>query len=225
MNLLKQLSNNNSPTSLANYLRRKRFQLFNDAIRALGKPIRILDLGGTEAYWESMGVADEPGLFFVLLNLKPAQSGRPNFTTVAGDARSMPQFADHSFDVAFSNSVIEHVGAFADQQRMADEIRRVARCYCIQTPNYWFPMEPHFLFPGFQFLPLRVRAALIQRFSLGWAHQEPNQKAAEDCARSVNLLTKRDLQTLFPESRIYEERLLGLTKSLTAFSWPNIGSQ
>jgi hypothetical protein len=33
----------------------------------------------------------------------------------------------------------------------------VGRRHFIQTPNSWFPIEPHFLFPFFQFLPLSAR--------------------------------------------------------------------
>ena len=41
-------------------------------------------------------------------------------------------FGEREFDVIFSNSVIEHVGQFADQQRMADEVRRVGEGYWVQ---------------------------------------------------------------------------------------------
>ncbi|HWS70973.1 MAG TPA: class I SAM-dependent methyltransferase, partial [Thermoanaerobaculia bacterium] len=64
-----------------------------------------------------------------------------------------------------SNSVLEHV---ADMPAMAREIRRVGRRWYVQTPNRWFPVEPHFLVPFFQFLPIATRAWLLTRFDLGW---------------------------------------------------------
>ena len=70
-----------------------------------------------------------------------------------GDAVDMPGISDGAFDVVFSNSVIEHVETYENQRRMAAEIRRVGRRYFVQTPNRHFPLEPHFLVPGFQLLP------------------------------------------------------------------------
>jgi hypothetical protein len=119
----------------------------------------------------------------------------------------MLPFADGEFDIAFSNSVIEHVPA--DRQRaFAAEVQRVAKRYFIQTPNRYFPIEPHYQVPFFQFLPERARRALNRRFTLGWqgkGHWE-----------EITLLSAKDMKRLFPDAKIKRERLLGLTKSLMA---------
>jgi len=62
---------------------------------------------------------------------------------VVGDGRYLP-FRDGSFDIVFSNSVIEHISSPEDQQRFADEVRRTGRAYWVQTPDYRFPIEPRF---------------------------------------------------------------------------------
>ena len=72
------------------------------------------------------------------------------------------------FDIVFSNSVIEHLGDIEGQRRMAKEIRRVGKYYYLQTPNRNFPVEPHFQFPFFQFLPKWLRTAIVRRWSIGW---------------------------------------------------------
>ena len=128
----------------------------------------------------------------------------------------MPQFPSASFDVVFSNSVIEHVGGYENQRQMANEIRRVGRRFFVQTPNKRFPLEPHFLFPWFQYLPLATRAWLVNRFDVGWYKRIPDAVAARAEVESIQLLTKGRLSALFPGARVHEEKLAGLTKSFVA---------
>jgi hypothetical protein len=136
--------------------------------------------------------------------------------SVEGNACSMPQFHDGQFDVVYSNSVIEHVGGDKEIRSMADEIRRVGKTYYVQTPNRYFPVEPHFVFPMFQFLPISVRATLHQHFPLGWFDKEPDRKIAEKSVRSINLLSKSQVERLFPDAVTMEERFFGMSKSIQA---------
>jgi len=194
-------------------MRRRRFDSFLGLLETVPRPVSLLDVGGTPGYWESMGFAD-PGVHITTFNL----TDQPNSTMrqVSGDARSMPQFAAGEFDVVYSNSVIEHTGSRADQEEFAREVRRVGRRYFVQTPNYWFPLEPHFLLPGFQFLPVHLRALMLSRFNLGHIRRKPTYSAAEDAVRSIELLTAGDLRSLFPDANLLRERFLGMTKSLMA---------
>ena len=84
---------------------------------------------------------------------------------VAGDGRSLP-FRDGSFDVVFSNSVIEHVGDAASQRRFAREVARVGRAYWVETPNRWFPVEQHLLTPLVHWLPAAWQGAIVPRFTV-----------------------------------------------------------
>lgn len=218
MRFLRDLADYRRPGSPANRLRRRRVELFESLLAPLPRPLRILDVGGLEEFWTAFGLADEPGIEIVLLNLTAEPTTRPNIESLAGDARSMPQFRDNEFEVVFSNSVIEHVGDWPDQQRMAAEIKRIARRYFVQTPNRWFPIEPHFLTPGFQFLPLRVRIGLVRRVPLGHTPRIPDPAKARDAVTEIRLLTRREIAELFPEANLYEERILGLTKSFVAYA-------
>lgn len=144
--MLKKIADNRDENSLAVQFRRKRFAFFLSLLSQLNRPVSILDVGGAESYWKTMGIDHHAQVFVTLLNLTEENVSLPNVKSIVGDARAL-HFGDRSFDVVFSNSVIEHVGSFQDQLQMAGEVQRVGIRYFIQTPNKSFPLEPHFLFP------------------------------------------------------------------------------
>jgi SAM-dependent methyltransferase len=214
--MFKAIADNTNPASLAARLRGRRLAFFTARLARLEGSIRILDIGGPEKFWQSAIWEAGRDVRITLLNLSEQPVSAPNFTSVVGDARSL-QFPDASFDIAFSNSVIEHVGDFANQRKMAGEVMRVGKRYFVQTPNRYFPVEPHFLFPFFQFLPLGLRAGLLRRFRLGWFEREPDPKRAREIVEEIRLLDKREMLTLFPGSCLFEEKFLWMTKSVTAY--------
>lgn len=213
-----RLADNTHERSVATRLRRKRFAILLGMLEEFPGPVRILDVGGRLAYWKMMMADVDLGkpIHVTLLNRDAKPVEDPGFASVVGDARSMPEFADGAFDIVFSNSTIEHVGSLDDQRRMADEVRRIGRAYYVQTPNRHFPIEPHFLFPLFQFLPLRVRAWLVQHFALGWYERIRDQEAAWREVSSIQLLDRRSFQGLFPDAVVHDERYAGLVKSFVA---------
>jgi hypothetical protein len=185
-------------------------------IESVEGQIKILDVGGTERFWDTMDLADAR-LEIVILNLDHRPVTTQNRRSMIGDGRDLRSIADQSFDVVFSNSVIEHVGSYADQRRMAEEVQRVGKRFFVQTPNRSFPIEPHFLFPFFQFLPVPWRVWLLTRFALGWSGRIPDREAAERTVRSVRLLSKSEFEALFPTANVWEERVLIWTKSFVAY--------
>jgi hypothetical protein len=220
--LIRRISDNRDPTSLATRMRRRRFAFFRGLLDTLPRPVRILDVGGTAEFWRNMD-APLAELEITLLNPLPAPADGP-FHIIQGDARDLGAYDDRSVDVVFSNSVIEHLGPhFDDQRRMATEIRRVGKRYFVQTPNRYFPLEPHFLTPGFQYLPVGARAWLVSHFSLGWYPRIADRAHALREVEQIVLLSARQVRDLFPGARIYRERVLGLTKSFVAYSgWGSI---
>ena len=214
--MLKKMADNRDEQSLAVQFRRRRFAFFQSLLSRLDRPIHILDIGGTEAYWKTMGLDFEDQLFITLLNLTQHEVILPNVTSIVGDARSV-QADNASFDVVFSNSVIEHVGNYQDQLQMAKEVVRVGRRYFVQTPNKYFPLEPHFLFPFFQFLPIWIRVLLLQNFNLGWFVKTPDKAKAREIVEEIRLLSKREFISLFPNASIFQEKVFGMTKSFVAY--------
>lgn len=215
---IRSLADNSDSGSLATRMRRRRFDLFLSLLRTLKDHVEILDIGGTQQFWDLMLAEDASDIRVTLFNIEHQPVSSSRFVSAAGDARSMPQFGDESFDVVFSNSVIEHVGDYSDQRRMAEEIKRVGRRYFVQTPNKRFPLEPHFLLPWFQYLPMSLRAWLLNRFNVGWYRRIPDITAARDEVESIQLLTRRRFRDLFPEARIVDENFAGLTKSFVAIA-------
>jgi hypothetical protein len=215
--IFKLIPDNNNPKSIASSLRRKRNVFFKSLLSQLQYPITILDLGGTEKYWQSMGFCNREDVNITLINLSEYKTTCTNIKSFIGDARKL-NFNDKSFDIVFSNSVIEHVGDINDQKRMAQEVKRVGKRYFIQTPNKYFVIEPHFLFPFFQFLPIRLRVWLVMNFSMGWFTQQSSSIQANNLVQSISLLSRKDLLGLFPGEKIIEEKIFGMIKSYIVYS-------
>jgi hypothetical protein len=212
MSILRRLSDSSDPESLANRFRAKRFQIFLDLVGSIPRPISLVDVGGTVAFWTQRGLANCSWLQITVVNLHAQTSPHSNIRATVGDAMAL-DFEDGQFDIAFSNSVIEHLFTLDNQISMAREVQRVAHSYWVQTPNYWFPMEPHFQVPGWQWMPERLRIGMIRRYRCGWRGPCPEASIAARLVREVRLMTKDELLKCFPDSRLISERFFGLVKS------------
>ncbi len=176
----------------------------------------VLDVGGTPAIWELCPV--RPRL--VILNQPRAREPvPPGVLYVEGDGAALP-FPDQSFDLVFSNSVIEHLGSPEAMARFAAEIRRTGRRYFVQTPDAACPVEPHLYTPFLHWLPREWRRTLAPRLSL-WAlaarvPADQREFFLRHCTDEVELLDAARMRELFPDAQILRERFLGLPKSLLA---------
>lgn len=178
---------------------------------------QLLDIGGTPNTWIA---ESRPDLRFpvTLVNLcfpDPDTRTDGRFTLVDGDATDLP-FADATFDIAFSNSVIEHMTTWERQRAFAAEACRVAKKLWIQTPARSFPLEPHVLAPFFQYLPKSLQRRLARHFTLWGLLTKPSADRVEEMLSDIRLLTYREMKQLFPDCLILKERVLGLTKSYVA---------
>jgi hypothetical protein len=215
--ILEKIYDNRRTDSLATNFRTKRLTLFSSMIESTRNTVKILDVGGSPIFWENSGFLTQEfrNLELTILNIKSIN--HPHFKCVVGDARKMNQFQDKEFDLVFSNSVIEHVGDYKDQLDMASEVQRIGKKYFVQTPNLYFPIEPHFVFPLFQFLPIELRVWLLTHFDLGWRKKTPDKQKAKLSVTSIRLLNKKELINLFPNANLYEEKFCGLTKSFIVY--------
>jgi 2-polyprenyl-3-methyl-5-hydroxy-6-metoxy-1,4-benzoquinol methylase len=215
--ILRTLVDIESDTSLITKQRLRRIALFKERISSIKKPLKILDVGGTELFWEKMGFAGDDNYSITILNLSSIETHFSNLRSVIGDARDMHEFRDGEFDIVFSNSVIEHVGDYADQRQMAKEVQRVGKRYFLQTPNFFFLLEPHFLFPFFQFFPLGLKVFLLRHFNLGWYEKVKDREEAIQIAKSIRLLKRSELLELFPGASIHGEKIFWLTNAFIVY--------
>jgi hypothetical protein len=196
--------------------RRRRMKRFYATLRPTSRT-RLLDIGGDPHTWLFESRSCEP-VPVTLVNLhfpNPAAFNNSRFTAVHGDATNIP-FENQSFDIAYSNSVIEHMTTWERQQAVASEARRVAKNLWIQTPARHFPIEPHLLTPFFQYLPKRLQLRLARRFTLWGILSKPSAAEINEFVSEIRLLTLREMKQLFPDCLILKERVLGLTKSYIA---------
>jgi hypothetical protein len=178
---------------------------------------RILDVGGYPGFWtqhESFQAQID------CLNTHPVSTSeedhRREIRSMVGDGCDL-KFDENTYDVGFSNSVIEHVGSWERQKAFASELRRVAKSLWVQTPAYECPFEPHYLAPFIHYLPARLQKKLLRWFTLwGWL-QRPTPKQIDEAVETTRLLKRREMSELFPDCEILVERLFGiLPKSYVA---------
>ncbi len=207
-----------NPNYLGSKFRKKRFQFFEEKIKHLSKPVTILDIGGTARFWADEGY-HEKDVLITIVNLCTKNSGYSNIRVITGDACDLSLFKDKAYDIAFSNSLIEHLYTKDNQIKMANEAMRVGKYFFIQTPNRYFPLEPHFKFLFFQFLPKFLQVFLQTKTSLinGVRY---NRDYALNIVKEIRLLSKSEMKALFPKSNLLNENFLGMTKSFIAHNFP-----
>lgn len=177
--------------------------------------MRVLDLGGTPEFWRAAPVRPA---HVTTVNLDPKfDPAEPWLDHVRADACDLSTLdkCAGGYDVVVSNSLIEHVGGYQRRREFAAVVAAAAPAYWVQTPNRYFPVEPHYVAPAFQFLPVRLRARLVCRWPL--AHERVY--TVDDALAQVltiDLLSPAELAHLFPDADIWHERLAGLSKSIVA---------
>lgn len=173
----------------------------------------VIDVGGRESMWRTVELSPR----VTLVNTEAAEQSGGDFDYVHGDGRNLP-FFDAAFDLAFSNSVIEHLGTLADQRQFAQEMMRVGRRVYCQTPNRWFPVEFHFLGLFIHWLPRKWFTYFVHRhLTLRGVLAKPTPEQSTELRSEIRLLTRRELAELFPGCKIRSERILGWPKSFIAW--------
>jgi len=171
--------------------------------------MKVIDLGGAPMIWQFI---DTP-LDITFLNIKheahhSAEESlvkHHKFSFITGDACET-DLPSQSFDLAFSNSVIEHVGDKNRRAAFAKQARRLAPKYWVQTPAIYFPIEAHTGMPFWWYYPESMRQRLIK----SWRKELPDWT---EMVEGTTIVKRKELQEVFPDANIVSERALGIVKS------------
>jgi hypothetical protein len=169
----------------------------------------LLDVGGYPGTWTTRPQRTQR---IDCMNVHPVtwnESSSPNhrISTTVGDGCSLG-YSGGSYDIVFSNSVIEHVGDWERQRAFANEARRVGKSLWIQTPAFECPLECHYLAPFVHWFPVRIRRRLLRWVTpWGWM-TKPSQEEVDESIAFTRLLTKKQVRELFPDCVVMTERLL-----------------
>lgn len=194
----------------------ERVKLFYDTFD-ITEDTKVVDLGGTAFFWQLAQAQGRPVPRITILNILPVTGQlSPCVAAVIGDAKAAP-FDDFCFDIAFSNSLIEHLSNWGSQCVFADEVRRLAPNYFVQTPDKYFPVEPHFTTPFIHWLPKSARRRMIRNCTVWGVLTRPSQERVDDVVEEIKLLTQPEMAMLFPEAVLMSETFMGLSKSIVAF--------
>ena len=197
-----------------NHFRSRRMQAFFDEFDPQATT-SIIDVGGTPFNWQLIGTSAQVTMVNLQLPSEGVDALPPNLESVVGDGTSL-EYENDSYDVVFSNSVIEHVGNWEAQQAFADELRRVGRGLWVQTPARGFPVEPHLIALFIHWLPRHWERRLVRRFT-GWGLiTRPSPQRIDEVLDELVLLDGEQMRELFPDCEIRRERFLGMTKAYLA---------
>lgn len=181
-----------------------------DSFFCLLKPVsshKVLDIGGGDGnYFEALYPWPE-NIIVLDINVRGLQKLSNGIPTV-GNALALP-FADNTFDIVFSNAVIEHVGDLNCQKLFANELRRVARAHFVTTPWKGFPLELHYKLPLYQFVPKQLQRRLSKQFAIGWYKRGQWS--------DINLLWHYQFRELFPDSVVIKQSISLWPETLIAY--------
>jgi hypothetical protein len=193
--------------------RRKKFEFFQSLFRPQHED-RTLDIGVSPYAYSGYTFEDfypYPeriiGGAIGITEVREARECYPQPSYAVFDGTALP-FPDKSFDIVFSNAVIEHVVGRDRQARFAQEIMRVGKSWFVTTPNYWFPLETHYHLPFLQFLPSEAQRTYNRLLGTSIPKGE---------LLDLALLSARDLQRLFPTGRVVKMRLTFWPETLVVY--------
>jgi len=186
---------------ISGFNRKRKWRLFSEKVQ-WGPDSKILDLGfseeefsGTDNYLEKNYPFPKNITALGIDDAKEFRKRYPEVSVIQYDGNLFP-FNNKSFDICWSNAVLEHVGEWPRQVSFLSEIKRVSRLAFITTPNRYFPIEVHTRTLLLHFLPKNIFDKYLSFFGKKWA-----------TGNYMNLLSYNDVRQLLKEAEINEYKI------------------
>lgn len=194
------------------YFRSKRLKKLYETF-SITSETKIIDIGGNLYFWD---LAKQKGFSVpkvTIINIVDCENPLPDgFSWVKLDACNLP-YKNKEFDIAFCNSVIEHVGGFSRQKELAASILGSAKQIFIQTPDKYSPFEFHLRCFFAHWFSKEIQTFFSYLLSPNKYVYDLSYQNIKEWVDSINLLTFKDLKVLFPDCKIVRERFLLVPKS------------
>lgn len=218
------------PTSLKNRVRQythsKRERLFRELLAGRARPLKIIDLGGTAAFWKEWGIDDKDRIEITLINNHHIDKTNMRTDDALSfikqeirDARDVSESEFARFDLIFSNSFLEHLESADAQEQICKKIEASGRDYFVQVPNKYSLIEPHFphpLVPFFALYPKPLQAWLLTKHHFGSGSREPTYESAKERLKYSHPLGIKDVRRLLPSATVIKEYTFGVPLSIVA---------
>jgi SAM-dependent methyltransferase len=186
------------------HARERMFEHFM-AVMAPGPDTRILDFGVSEAVTDESNALERRYPYpqnILCAGVGDGEAVRAAFPLVGRlsitPGAALP-LADQSFDIAYSNAVLEHVGSDEMRAFIVRDLLRVARRFYFTVPNRWFPVEHHSGIPLLHYCPPLFRRLLKCTALAHWT--DP---------RELAFLSASSVKTFMPEGVAWRSAYCGL---------------
>lgn len=160
--------------------------VLNDYLNKKVTNFKILDIGAGDGFISSYFITKKNKVTCVDIEDQRIEKKAKFFKVIS----SKLSFKSDEFDIVISNHVIEHI---KNQKLHLEEIRRVLKkdgvCY-IATPNWNFPVEPHYKLPLIHYLPQKAFVKIL--------------KITKLYTESLYLLSYKEMINLFRDFTIKE---------------------
>jgi len=207
-------------------LKERRVILFVKKLN-LGSEDTILDLGSEDGAYLAQFYPYPSRITLADINESAMKKGVKKFGLggyqLITEEGTLP-FQDKQFSAVWCNSVIEHVTVKKDQlniknsefieeshrhqNNFANEIKRVAQKYFVQTPYVHYPIESHSWMPFIPYLTQRQRCFIARVFKAFWIKQ---------WSADFYLYNRSRFESAFIDAdEFFLEKTLGVTKSMIA---------
>lgn len=199
---------------ISKYNRERKYLQFVDKI-SFDETSKVLDVGFNDVEYSSVDNYLEKKYPYqkniTALGIQGSENFHKNYplaTIILYNGDTFP-FENKSFDICWSNAVIEHVGTYEKQLLFIKEMCRVSKKIFFTTPNRLFPIEIHTRTPFLHLISYKLFEKYLILIGKKWA-----------TGNYMNLLSKKNIVELLDAANVsnYEIRrnkIVGFTIDFT----------